>query len=204
MATQQGSAPGACTGVQGIHAREAEYQRRAHALLRGEYRGYFYGAGLGEGDREHVVGEVVDEVLLAEASGKVRSGDRAARFAYLKTALWRRLRSEWRRRERHPVSPTDPHGAVLDQVASGSDTEKAALNRCALALVVTALEQALDEHEREIARVFLLEERSEREGARELGMGRAAAVNRLEQVRGKLRAHLERNGISSVEEAWSS
>jgi DNA-directed RNA polymerase specialized sigma24 family protein len=189
--------------AQGIHSREIEYRRRAHALLRDQFRGYFFGAGLGECDREGVVCEVVDDVLVAEAAGRVRGESRAARFAYLKMALWRRLRAEWRRRERHPVRVADPHGAVLERVAS-EDTAEIALNRCALALIAAAMEQALDEREREVARVFLVEQRSEREGARELGIGRAAAAARAERVRRKLRAYLAARGITCTEEAWCS
>ena len=190
--------------VEAIEAREAEYHRRAHALLQGEYRSYFRGTGLGGADREWIVCEVVDDVLLAEASGRLRADERAARYAYLKVALWRRLRMEWRRRQRHPVEPSDPQGAVLERVGSDSDTAKMALNRCALALISAAFEQALDEGEREIARVFLVEQRSEREAASELGLGRSAACSRLEQVREKLREHLAERGITCVEEAWCS
>jgi DNA-directed RNA polymerase specialized sigma24 family protein len=188
--------------AQGIHSREAEYRRRAHLLLRGEYRSYFHGAGLGEADREPIACEVVDDVLFAEASGRLRAQEPAARLAYLKVSLWRRLRMEWRHRQRHPVEPSDPHDGVLERIASDADTAKEALNRSAVALVAGALEQVLDEHEREIARLFLLEERSEREAARELGIGRAAACSRLEEVREKLRAYLAANGITCAEEAW--
>jgi DNA-directed RNA polymerase specialized sigma24 family protein len=206
MAARATSTPAssALNEAQSIHAREGEYRRRVHLLLRGEYRSYFHGAGLGEADREPIACEVVDDVLLAEASGRLRASERAARLAYLKVALWRRLRMEWRHRRRHPVDPSDPHDGVLDRVASDADTAKAALNRCALASVNEALEEALDDREREVARLFLFEERSEREAAGELGIGRSAAANRLDEVREKLRAHLAERGITSAEEAWCS
>src|SRR5436189_19319 len=91
------TATGSPLDAEGIYAREEEYRRRAHALLRGEYRSYFRGAGLGEADREPIVCEVVDDVLLGEASGRVRAGGRSGASA---ASAARRPRAGWTRSAR--------------------------------------------------------------------------------------------------------